>query len=78
MSTVVFILWFVITGNVQTGELWHIPVSGEQSWDGRYPTQEACEKEVAPFLEMLKTQWPDDVNIKVYCEAFTIPPEEVS
>ena len=61
MILTTWVLWFVIT--VLNGEKIHFPV------DGTYQTETACLAEIPEWEVLLSEQFPDDPNLRVYCEA---------
>lgn len=60
MTMIYWVLWFVIT--VQNGELMHFPI------DTHYETKEACENEIDKWDALIREQFKDDQNLRVYCE----------
>ena len=60
MILTTWVLWFVIT--VLNGEKIHFPV------DGTYATEAACLAEILEWEVLLSEQFPDDPNLRVYCE----------
>ena len=59
----VWILWLVIT--VTEGHLRHIPV--EMS----YGTRDDCELDRPMFQASLDASFPDDPNLRTYCQLFS-------
>ena len=60
--TEIWVLWFVIT--IAEGHLRHIPM------EDHYDTQAACEAERPQLQRIIEHEFPDDLNLRTYCQLF--------
>lgn len=61
MIITTWVLWFTIT--LLHGEITHFPV------EDAYRTQALCEADIPEWTALLAEQFPNDPNVRVYCEA---------
>ena len=57
-----WILWFVIT--ITEGHLRHVPM------EDAYPDQATCELDRPQLQHLIEEQFPDDQNLRTYCQPF--------
>ncbi len=62
MIVLTYTLWFVIT--LLDGNHFHVPV------DNVYLTEADCEADRPEWQALIESQWPDDPDLRTYCEAF--------
>jgi hypothetical protein len=58
----IFVLWFVFT--VMPGQLMHMPM------DQTYATMQECEDEKPILLDIVRSQFPNDDAVRVYCTKY--------